>query len=143
MDEAKKTLLEEPFSLEEEDAELLARYLIEDSNEDHIYRDDLNENHRGVVKSIIWNLVKDYPVISTDSQEEEECASLITKYGDNLRQTLQTMHPSGVVSKQKLMEAMVGIGIDASNEVMDLFVGKAALHSRNLLTLQYLQVLNS
>lgn len=39
---------------------MLARYLIEDCNEEFVYCDEANENKREIVKSIIKSLVGNY-----------------------------------------------------------------------------------
>ena len=50
------------FELSEEDGKTLARFLIEDSENDYVYCDPQNENLRTVVKSIIKNVIGDYDV---------------------------------------------------------------------------------
>ena len=52
----------EKTGLDPERSLLLARYLIEDVEKEHVYTDDLNENLRSIVKSIIRNLFGDYEV---------------------------------------------------------------------------------
>lgn len=41
----------------------MSRYMIEDANEDYVYCDGLNENHRSVVKSILKTLIQEYPIL--------------------------------------------------------------------------------
>lgn len=64
MQEVRLVLQSRPISLSTDDAHLLARYLIEDVQEEYVYCDDLNENHREVVKSIVKTLVQAYPLRS-------------------------------------------------------------------------------
>jgi hypothetical protein len=46
--------------LKEEDAQLLARYLVEDSVADYVYCDPNNEQLRTCVKSIVKTVIGDY-----------------------------------------------------------------------------------
>lgn len=58
----------------------MARYIIEDINEEYVYCDQMNENHREVVKSILNNLVSDCPD-HKHSKIDAECNMLIEQYG--------------------------------------------------------------
>ena len=78
----------------------LARYLIEDASEDHVYCDFLNENKREIVKSIIKTLVGTYSV-EKGNEIENEMKKIIDQYGSNLFNTLTILEPSGFVSKIK------------------------------------------
>ena len=61
MEEAENILsTNKVFELRQEDAKTLARYLVEDSQNDYVYCDPANENLRTVVKSIIKNVIGDY-----------------------------------------------------------------------------------
>jgi hypothetical protein len=65
MEEAENILsTNKVFELRQEDAKTLARYLVEDSQNDYVYCDPANENLRTVVKSIIKNVIGDYEVFS-------------------------------------------------------------------------------
>lgn len=48
---------------------IISRYIIEDVQEEYVYCDDLNENHREVVKAIIKNLIPQYPLYEDGSPE--------------------------------------------------------------------------
>ena len=63
-----ETLQKFPFQLSEEEAYLVSRYLIEDSNNQHVYVDKNNEQKRMVVKSILKALVGDYEILDEEKQ---------------------------------------------------------------------------
>lgn len=60
MKQAKDILMMYPFELTDEQAHLLARYLIEDSDNQYVYCDPNNENKRSIVKSILKSLTGNY-----------------------------------------------------------------------------------
>jgi hypothetical protein len=51
--QVKQILEGEPFALSAGAAQLVARYAIEDSQEEYVYYHESNENKREIVKSII------------------------------------------------------------------------------------------
>lgn len=54
-------MLRDPFDLKkEEDALLVARYLIEENSEDWVYFDENETREISIVKSIFKNLIKSY-----------------------------------------------------------------------------------
>lgn len=57
-----RTFFQSSLNLKEEEARLIARYIIEHSDNEHVYTDDLNEHKRAIVKSILKNLFGDYPI---------------------------------------------------------------------------------
>ncbi len=69
MGEVKEIFRSKPFHLQEEDIVIISRYIIEDVQEEYVYCDDLNENHREVVKAIIKNLIPQYPLYEDGSPE--------------------------------------------------------------------------
>ena len=48
--------------LQDDQAHLLARYMVEDVMNDYIYCDEENENKRDIVKSILKSVVGEYSV---------------------------------------------------------------------------------
>lgn len=59
-----------PFFVEtEEEAELVARYLIEDNIEDHVEFDLDRTNKLHIVKSIFKNLVGSYKILEPEEEE--------------------------------------------------------------------------
>ena len=71
MKEVIEILREFPFRLREEESYQVARYAIEDCEEDFVYCDEGNQNKRDIVKSIIKAVVGDYEVNGEELEEEE------------------------------------------------------------------------
>lgn len=143
MGEAKKTLMQYPFELKDEEAHILARYLVEDSSNEHVYCDENNEHKRSVVKSIIKALVGDYDILSGERQTQvkEECDAMLQKYQTNLLSALSTMASSGFISRRKFLELLSSLGIELSEEGKDYLVCKMLLESENLHRLKYMVIL--
>ena len=49
--------------MKEDSAEMIARYLVEDCEEEYVYMDLNNENYRLMVKSIIKSLLGSYTLL--------------------------------------------------------------------------------
>lgn len=47
---------------------LLARYLIEHSNQEYVYTDDLNEHPRAIVKSILRTVYGNYAIYTNNKK---------------------------------------------------------------------------
>lgn len=62
MRQAISILTNDIFGLNETDALILSRYLVEDSPNDYVYSDPNNENLRSVVKSILKNVIGEYNI---------------------------------------------------------------------------------
>ena len=69
MQETIEILTRRPFTLPTESAILLARYIIEDINEEYVYSHFLNENHREVVRSIVKTLIPSYTIVAEVEKE--------------------------------------------------------------------------
>ena len=125
------------FSLNEEDSKTLARYLVEDSQNDYVYCDPQNQNLRTVVKSIIRNVIGDYQVFEQPEVIKKKAEELVQKYQTNLQPALKATAPKGTVSKRKLLQMFKGLGIELSHDIADYLIGKLVVKSQNLSNLNY------
>lgn len=88
VEELQEQLLQEPFTIADpNDAKLLARYMIEDGNEDFVTLDPENSAKVAVVKSVFRNLVGCYTLMNseTDKQLWDEITGAIHKYETSLK----------------------------------------------------------
>jgi hypothetical protein len=60
MKEARRKMTQHPFLLNEEQATMLARYIIEDATKDDIFYHEDNEVERAIAKSILRAFVGEY-----------------------------------------------------------------------------------
>lgn len=67
-----RTIIHKHLAMNEHQALLVARYMIEHSHAEYVFTDDLNEHHRSVVKSIVRSLYGNYPVFETRRKDFEE-----------------------------------------------------------------------
>ncbi len=109
---------------------------------DFVYRDDANENSREVVKSIMRSIIGDYEISSSGQakQLQEEKSAMELKFGKNIRAMLNTTHPEGQITVQKFKEVLVSIGVELSDALTDWLIGKMAMHSSCLHSLQFRSV---
>ena len=47
------------------------------------------------------------------------------------------MYPGGLISKKKLVEIFVGSGFEIEEDILDYIIGKIAMKSETLNTLEY------
>jgi NADH:ubiquinone oxidoreductase subunit H len=111
MKELKATLQEHPFNLKEEEATLVSRYIVEDSANEYVYWDEENEINRNIAKSIIRALIGDYELPDM-VRVKDEWGKLKSIYLSNIVTALKTIAPKGLVSLKKLVELLVGLGIE-------------------------------
>lgn len=144
MRQAKQTLKQSPFQLGDEDAHQLARYLIEDSQNDFVYVDPNNQLKRSIVKSIIKAFVGDYEILEGERQlkVEKECQDMLGKYQSNLLSALSTMASSGYITRRKFIELLNSLGIELSEQGKDFLVCKMLLKSSSLDKLSYMIILD-
>jgi len=86
--EMKEILTREPFALTVDDqALLLARYLIESSEDDFVHLNTTKSQDVSVIKSIFRNFVGSYVILTeeTESKLIEEVGGIIHKYEENLK----------------------------------------------------------
>lgn len=102
-----------PFNLPEAESHLLARYLIEDVDDEYVYSDAKLENKRDVVKSIIKAIVGDYDL--SDEKTLAEYQDFLSKYGSNVESALKTYYPNGKVNQKKFLEIITSVGAEMSN----------------------------
>ncbi len=60
MREINQILRVAPFGLKEEEAVMVSRYIVEDSNNEYVYWDENNEISRNIAKSILKAFIGDY-----------------------------------------------------------------------------------
>ena len=92
---------------------------------------------RTVVRSIIKNIVGDYEVFADPVAIKKKADILVEKYETNLEPALKATAPKGIVSKKKLIEMFKGLGIEISQDIANYIIGKLAIKSHNLETLEY------
>ena len=108
MKQLKEILKEAPFKLTEEEAFQLARYAIEDCEEEHVYCDEGNENTRDIVKSIIKAVMGEYEICGEQIQGEEKV--FMERYKSNLESALNTYYPQGKMGKKKFEDVLRTMG---------------------------------
>ena len=139
MKEVIRILQSHAFNLDEDEAYTLARYLVEDSNNQYVYCDENNEIERSIIKSIIKAVVGDYEIYDEEKRAkvEFELNDTVEKYRDNLGPALKTVAPSGIISQKKYSEMITSLGIQISDECRELMIARLALKSTGLNKLNY------
>ena len=131
MKEVSNILQNSPFMLSPKDSNMLSRYIIEDSPNDFVYEDENNEIHRNIAKSIIKHVVGEYhlPHIEVIEEEWKKVASI---YKGNITAALKTIAPKGIITVDKFLELITGLGIECSDELKDWLVGAMVVKSQSL-----------
>lgn len=132
----KDILVKHPFSLNEDEAILVSRYIVEDSSNEYVYWDELNEISINIAKSIIKAFIGDYQLPDKD-KIKEEWLKIKNIYIVNLMTALRMLAPKGVISLEKFIELLVGLGIEMDDQLQDWLIGEMVVASKSLDELRF------
>ena len=117
----KDILTKHPFSLNEEESVLVSRYVVEDSSNEYVYWDELNEISLNIAKSIIKAVVGQYELPDLQIMKEE-WEKIKKVYMTNLMTALRMIAPKGIISLEKFTELLVGLGIQMEDHFQDWLI---------------------
>jgi hypothetical protein len=113
------TLEEHPFELEEDASELVARYLIEDNNEDYVLVDWEASSKVARVKSIFKNLLSNYELFPDIDEIDNVIGKQLMKQKDILNDYFTRLSSGTYCSKEEFYQSLHYADITLTPRYMD------------------------
>lgn len=126
--EIREKLQAYPFDLKQEQALLLARYIVEDCTKDNVYYHEDNEVERSIAKSILRAFVGEYR-LPVEEEAQSELKEVLRRAGRNLQSALTSLAPTGFISSLKFCEICESIQVDFSEDTRNYILSRLLARS--------------